>query len=164
MRKPNSGFGIIEVVIGAAIVSLALSAVIVKFAFYVRSGASNNSRTKAIALAEEGLEVARALRNQGYSTNIASLTAGSTYRLAFSGSAWQTTTTNTFIDGRFDRTVVFDSVYRRPAAPDNFGSSSPAPKAIDANARKATVTVSWLEKNATTSISVATYLTNLYAN
>lgn len=165
MKKArNRGFGLAEVVIGAAVISLALGAVITTFSHYVRSGTLSNNRVKAITLGEEGLEAMRFLRTESFSGNIATLTPGETYRIAFTGTTWEATSSTALIDGMFDRTIVVDSVYRKTSDQDIVDASSGDSKAIDTHARQVTADVSWRDGVATSSIRLTTYITDIYGN
>ncbi len=163
MKRHDRGIGLVEVVIGAAIVSASLVGIIQAFSLYVQAGFEGTNRVKATALAEEGIEATRFLRDQGFSS-FAALTTGTPYRLSFASNTWQATTSNTFIDGKFDRVVVIDSAYRRTSDQDIVASTSPDTKALDANARKITVTVSWMARAATSSVVLSTYMTDLFDN
>ena len=90
-------------------------------------------------------------------TNISAPVTGSSYYLTFNGTSWATSTTNTYIDGVFERKIVLSDVYRD--ANDDIVSSGGV---LDTGTRKATVTVSWYEKTATTTKSISTYLTNIF--
>ncbi len=156
-RKNEAGMSLVEVVVAAALCVSTVLGIVGAFIFAVREARENVSRVQAAYLAEEGLEAARIVRDNGWTSNIASRTAGASYYLAFDGSTWQATTTAT-TTGEFTRTAVFDTVYRD--ASNNIVSSGTS----DANSKKVTVTVSWPRGAGTSTRSLATYLTNLYAN
>ena len=158
------GFELIEVIVGAAVITLSLAAIISMLLVTLRESLAAPAELKAAALAEEGLEALRALRNQSFASQIAALSVDTPYHLSFAGGAWQVSLSGGYIDGEFDRTLLFESVYRRTSDSDIVDAASPDTKALDADARKATVTVSWWEGNATSTVSAATYLTNLYDN
>lgn len=151
------GFGLAEIVIGAAIVSLALFGIIASVQIALRVSEESLSRTRASFLLEEGVEAARVLRDAGWSANIAGLVPGTRYYPAFSGGLWRATTTNIYIGG-FERYFVLDNVYRNGS--DDIAASG----TLDANTRKVSVFVSWVTRTGTTTESVSTYLTNLFAN
>ena len=152
----NRGFGLIEIVIGGAILATVFVAV---SAYYQQSLVISRSTahlTQASFLLEEGIEVAKIFRDTSW-TNISAPVTGSSYYLTFNGTSWATSTTNTYIDGVFERKIVLSDVYRD--ANDDIVSPGGV---LDTGTRKATVTVIWYEKTATTTKSISTYLTNIF--
>ena len=139
----KKGLGLIEIVVGTAIISLSLVGLVTAFNVFIRTGLSNTNKIQATYIMEEGLEAVRYLRDAGYSANISSLTSGTSYYLLFDGSDWSATTTQTLIDSRFDRIVTIADVYRRDSDDDIVASTSPDSKTLDSNTIQATVTVSW---------------------
>ncbi len=155
-KNAYRGFGLIEIVIGAAILTTSLLGI----SFYYQQALNVSQRTgnfvRAGFLMEEGIEVAKFFRDTNW-TNISGFTPGATYYLSWNGTTWATTTTNTFIDGTFERTLVVDNISRD--ANDDIVSSGGT---LDAGTKKATVSISWNEKGATTTKRVSTYLTNFF--
>ena len=98
------------------------------------------------------------MRDTSWSSNIATQSSGTVFYLAWSGSAWSTTTTNTFIDSTFERKVVFSDVYRDGS--QQISSSG----TLDSNTKKVTVTVSWQSGGATSTRALTAYISNLFSN
>ena len=155
-KNAYRGFGLIEIVVGAAVLTTSLLGI----SFYYQQALKVSQRTgnfvRAGFLMEEGIEVAKFFRDTSW-TNISGFTPGTTYYLSWTGSTWATTTTNTFVDGMFERKLVIDNVSRD--SNDDIVSSGGT---LDAGTKKATVSVSWNEKGATTTKTVSTYLTNFF--
>ncbi len=161
----KKGLGLIEIVVGTAIISLSLVGLVTAFNVFIRTGLSNTNKIQATYIMEEGLEAVRYLRDAGYSANISSLTSGTSYYLLFDGSDWSATTTQTLIDSRFDRIVTIADVYRRDSDDDIVASTSPDSKTLDSNTIQATVTVSWDSSGSVSEeISAVEYLTDFYDN
>lgn len=158
-NKYVSGIGLIEIVVGVAIISVALAGIITAFNLYLKSGFTNTQKAKAVFLAEEGVEALRFIRDNGWTANITSLSTGVTYYFEFSDSIWKSTTTPEIISNRYSRSFVLDDAYRRVGDSDLVASSSASSKAIDSEARQATVKVIWGENNV---IEMTTYLMNLF--
>jgi Tfp pilus assembly protein PilE len=158
--KTNRGVGLVEVVIGCAIIATSFILLVQAYSVYAKASLANIDKVKAALLLEEGQEIVRGERDQAWSTNIANLTIGTNYYLNLSAGSWVINSTATSTDGKFYRTVAMSSVYR-DVNQNIVGSGT-----LDSNMRKVTVTVSWkdTQKNATTSRSVATYLSNIYSN
>lgn len=152
-QKLNKGLSVIEVVIGAAIILLTVSATALAFQAIVRSAALANHITAAAFLLEEGVEAVKVIRGAAW-TNVSNLNHGTAYTLAFSGGTWTTQTNRQFIDGLFDRTIVVSNVYRD--AEDDIASSG----TLDDDTKQITVTVAWRERKATTTKTISTYVTN----
>lgn len=149
----------IEVVVASALCLSIVLGIVGAFTITLRSALNTTARIQAAFIAEEGLEAARILRDNGWSANIASQTLGAPLYLSFDGTTWKATTTNAFVDGVFQRTLVLDSVYR-----DGSKNIVSTGGTLDTNIRKATVSISWREGTATTTHSLATYLTNIFNN
>ena len=104
-HKHNNGLGLIEIIIGTAIISLSLVGLVTAFNVFMRTGLSNTNKIQATYIMEEGVEAIRYLRDGGYSSNINTLISGVPYYLLFDGSNWSTTITSSLIDNKFDRTI-----------------------------------------------------------
>ncbi len=157
----HRGISLVEVVIGTALILLALTGMVSAYSFYLKAGLKNTDHLKSVFLLQEGVEAVTLLRDDTWS-NLSSLATGTPYYLSWNGTKWVGTTTATLIDTVFTRTVTLDSVYRKTAGQDIVASSSPDAKALDANARKLTVKVSWGTAGAMQSKQVVTFLTNLF--
>lgn len=158
-NKYAGGIGLIEIVVGVAIISIALVGIIASFNLYLKSGFTNTQKVKAVFLAEEGVEALRFIRDNGWTINIASLSTGVTYYFEFEDSIWKSTTTPEIITGVYSRSFVLDDAYRRVGDSDLVASTSPSSKAIDSEARLVTVQVAWGENNV---VEMTTYLMNLF--
>lgn len=152
----SSGFGLIEIVVGSAVLSLSLLGI----SFYYQQALSVSQRTahtvQGAFLMEEGIEIAKFFRDSAWE-NIANLTAGTPYYFSWTGSTWATSTTNTFVDGLFERTLVVENIYRD--SNDDIVSSGGT---LDPGTKKITVSVAWNEKGATTTKSVSTFFTDFF--
>ena len=156
--KKNRGFGLIEIVIGSAIILSGILAVIASYSTYIEYALANEKNVEAANVLEEGLEVMTFLRNKGWNANILPLATTTTYYLSFDGSSWTTTTTAQYVDGMFLRSINIDDVRRDGT--DAISSSG----TIDPNTKKITATVSYFQGHATTTRSISTYIANLYSN
>ena len=158
-RKP-AGFGMIEVVVGTALITMFLFGIaeVGKIASRVIDSAS--LRLQAAFILEEGVEAVKGRRDSGWAANIALLTLDSDYWLNFSGGTWTLTLTpQPFVDQRFDRRVRI-SAGRRNASDDLVDTGG----TIDSDTKKITVSVAWFERGATTTATISTYITNLFSN
>lgn len=158
INSSKSGFGLVEIIIGLAIILISLFSLmaVLEISFQLINKSSNN--IKASFLLEEGIEAVKILRDSGWTANIVSLDVGTVYYLNFSGSTWQSTAENTYIDGVFERSFMFEDVFRD--ANDDIAAGG----VLDPDTKKVSVSVSWREKSSTTTQSVIIYLTNLFSN
>lgn len=158
--RNDRGISLVEAIVATSISLVVLLAGASAFLASLSAAHLSVTRTQAAYLEEEGLEAVRALRDNGWNSNIAALATGTPYHLSFSTStsAWSATTTDTML-GSFERTFTLDSVQRN-VAKDIVSSGG----TVDSNIRKVTVTVSWADRNGTTSKSLMTYLTNVYSD
>ncbi|TSC83440.1 MAG: hypothetical protein G01um101417_595 [Parcubacteria group bacterium Gr01-1014_17] len=132
----------VEILVAVAVLLASFVSVLTAFQVAARHGRGTLEQVQGAALAEEGIEAMTSLRDTGWS-NLASLSAGTSYALYFDGTQWKTTATPQIIDGVFQRTVVVNDVYRRTSDKDIVASTSLDTKAIDAGTKKITVRVSW---------------------
>ncbi|OGD69651.1 hypothetical protein A3I18_01775 [Candidatus Campbellbacteria bacterium RIFCSPLOWO2_02_FULL_35_11] len=157
MKKINfkKGTSLIEIIIGLAIISTSFFSVISAYHFFIKVAVRNASETKVSYLLEEGVEVTRFLRDSDW-TSFSTLATSTDYHLVFDGGTWKATTTNIYIDNRFERKFVLGDVYR------NIDGDISDVGTLDAGARKIDVFVSFPSGNSTTTRSVNLYLTNLF--
>lgn len=155
-KKNKGGFGMIEVVVGASIISLVAFSVASVATISTRLSNENANNTKAAFLMEEGVEAVKIMRDASW-VNISSLNTTNDYYLTFNGLNWATTTSNVFIDGVFERKLRLEGV-NRDANQDIVTSGG----TLDPDIKKITVSVSWRVRSATTTKSISTYLTNMF--
>lgn len=154
-ERQQKGFGVVEIIVGASVISIALFGLVSTFQNSLRISRETGRIIEARFLMEEGLEAMRIMRDGGWS-NVGSLATSSPIYLVFSGGTWATTSTQTFIGGTFLRSVVVEDV-RRDGNDDIASAGS-----LDPNVKKVTVSVSWFGRSATTTESAATYLVNIF--
>ena len=159
-HRTLSGIGVIEIVVGVAILVIIMVGVVSALHTYVRVGLGNSSTLKALYLAEEGVEAMRFFRDASWSANIAPLAPDTTYYLVFSPAGYLATTTATTTDG-FERRFTVSPVYRRDSDKDIVATTSPAAKTIDPNTLEVAVTVRF---QGGLSRTIQSYLTNLFDN
>lgn len=166
-RGAKSGFGLVEVVVGATMLSATLLGVSYFFQKTLEFTRLTENTIKAGYLLEEGAEAARYLKVAGYLTQIYSLTPETPYYLNWGvftpgiDQGWKPTLAQPpFIDGLFERTITTSVVrrYESPATPDIIPPGSFAVGADDPATRLVTVRVAWREKSATTTQSVSIYI------
>ena len=154
-QKIQKGFGVVEIIVGASVISIALFGLVATFQNSLRISRETGRIIEARFLAEEGLEAMRIMRDGGWS-NVGNLATSTPLYLIFSGGTWATTSAPTLINQTFLRTVVVEDV-RRDGNDDIASTGS-----IDPDAKKVTVSVSWFGRGATTTESAATYLVNIF--
>ncbi len=162
----QKGFGVIEIVIGVAIITISLLGVMLsaKVSFQIIS--ENLRRVQANFLAEEGIEALKTIRDDGWTANIVPVTTGSDYHLVYDvGTNKWTVVAGILanqIDSTFTRTVRLDTVMRDVANGTQdivFGGGT-----VDAGTRKVTVTISWPGRTGVKTQAISTYMTNIFAN
>jgi len=157
------GFSLVEILIAVAILLVSFVTVIASFQLGARRGVGTLQKIQAVALAEEGIEAISSVRDFGWS-HISNLSFGTEYGISFDGTKWNIVSSPQTIDGVFRRAVVLDNVYRRDSDKDIVSENSPDAKALDSDAKKITVRVSW--NAATTSVQaeqvMESYLFNLF--
>ncbi|MEK9183485.1 MAG: prepilin-type N-terminal cleavage/methylation domain-containing protein [Patescibacteria group bacterium] len=154
----NRGFGLVEVVISVSIISLSILGVMLVAQLSQKVIGESTKKVQAAFLAEEGIEAVKSMRDRSWQTDISLLNVGSDYYISFNGTAWVSTTTNAYLNNIFERKFVVNNVYRNVS--DDIAESG----ALDPDTKKITVSVSWFNRNSTTTNSISTYIANLYSN
>lgn len=156
----NRGVSLVEVVVGSAIILLAIGAITATFTLFLRSEFDNVNQVQAALLAEEGIEAIRSIRDAGYTTGILPLSTSTPYYLVWNSasSTWATSTSMSLVDGQFLRKVTFANVYRN--ATDDIAATG----TYDSGTRLVTVRVSWAAPGGTTTRTLSTYIANLFSN
>lgn len=158
----QGGLSLIEVIVGAAIIASSIVSVMGIYGGLSQLSYRNTARIQAALLLEEGTEALKVMRDSSWTNNIATLSTATTYRFEWSTSTatWLATTTGlALIDGVFDRSFTVSNVNRD--AGFNIVSSGGT---LDSGSKNVTVTVSWLDGNATTTRSLNTYIFNSFNN
>jgi len=155
----KKGFVLVEALVTAAILSFVLAGTIGGFLLSLQRSFENGAAVQATFLAEEGIEALHVMRDNGWDANIAPLASGSTIYLEFDGTTWQATTTNSYIDGIFERVITITEV-RRDSAHDIVESGG----TVDPGTKKIVSSVSWLAGRGTTTKELSAYLTNIFSN
>lgn len=159
MQKQEIGIGIVEIIVVIAIITgsfFAISQLSSMYVFYASSGIDHDN---AVSLAAEGIEATRALRDYSWSLNVATKSIGAVYYITVSDSNWVIATSSPgLINDKFDRTIVFNRVYRD--ANDDIASSGTE----DVSIRKVVSTVSWSDRVGSKSVSLNTYLSDFLGN
>ena len=156
--KGLKGFGLIEIVIAASIISTAVISLSYVLVLSNRLSARSSDEIRANFIAEEGIEVMRFLRDKGWNSNFALLSPSTIYYISFNTitSKWATTTSNPgLLDGLFDRTIKVSSVNR-----DGDDNITLVGGVLDEGSLKITSKVKWPYGTTT----VETYLSNIFVN
>ena len=157
--KNTKGFGLIEILIVVGIMGIAFVGLV---AFLISSSGTIfrvTRNTEAVALAEEGIEGVRSLRDDGWTTNITTLTEGATYYPVISANKWTLTTADPgTVNNLYTRTVVIAGVNR------DVNDDISVAGTDDPNTKEVTVKVTWKEGQGVQDVTIVTYITNFLAN
>lgn len=143
--QARKGFGLIEIVIAASIISTAIVSLSYVFVLSHRLSIRSSDKIRANFLAEQALESWRFGRDVSWAAFIAPITPGINYSAP--------------IDSTFTKTTRVEEV-KRDNTSQNIMASDCAGCAIDPDTRKIIATISW----ANGSTSVETYLSNIFNN
>jgi len=152
------GFGLVEMLIGAAILSVSLLGISNFFQTTLRASSTTKSAIQGDYLLEEGIEATKIFRDLSYTNNFIKMSTTTDYYFTWSGTNWATTTMNTFIDGRFERKLRLADVVR-----DGNGDIAQV-GTYDPDIKLVTVSVAWSDPVGTTTRSIQTYITNIFGN
>ena len=157
-RVLRSGFGVVEMLIGAAVLSVSLLGIANFFQTALRASGTTQAAVQGDYLLEEGVETTKIFRDLSYTNNFIKISTTTNYYFAWSGTNWATTTTNTFIDGKFERKLTFTDVKR------DVNSDISSSGTYDPDTKLVTVSVAWAGPSGTTTHSIQTYVTNIFSN
>src|SRR3989344_1692365 len=161
----KTGFGLLEIVIAASIISAVIFSLSSVFLISQKLETTSSNKIRANFLAEEGLEALRFLRDKSWSANLAGLLAGANYYFVFA------TTTSTWsvgaagsdkIDNLFYRTITLENISRDPSTGDIESAYNPAND--DPDTKKFNASVAWQNRGATSTITISTYLSDIFDN
>lgn len=157
MKKRSQGFGLVEVIIGASIIALAIVGMTQASQYGLQASKRVSDEQRAGFLLSEGAEAARLIRDDGFST-LSSLTASTSYYLYYNNTTnkWQATSTRQVIDSIFYRTFAVWPVYR-----DSNDDITTNGGTLDAGTLLIRISVAWKNFNATSTKSQDIYLTNI---
>ncbi len=156
----SRGVSLVEVLIGASIITIALVVIVNIYASLVSISIRNTPRIQATLLAEEGIEAVKIMRDGDWTSNIGTLSNSTNYHLYWNGTSWISTTTSFLIDDVFDRNFTISDVYRD----SNFNITNTGGGTFDAGSKKVTVTVSWANSNGTSTTFLSGYVFNTFNN
>lgn len=157
-KKQNRGVSVIEILIGSAVISLSIIFIANVYGNLVALSSANTAKVQAVFLLDEGVAAIKTMRAEKWS-NIASSTASTTYYLYWNTDKWRATTTPSLVDNMFVRTYVLTDVKRDAST---FNIQTDGSGTIDTGTRKVDISVSWLDKGATTTRTTSMYIFNLY--
>lgn len=150
------GFMMVEALVA---VSILTASILISMSVTARSIATSRfsfNANQASFLLEEGAEVVRIVRDNGWS-NISGLSIGTTYYPTFSGNTWVLSTTpNVF--GKFTRTVNISNVNRNSTTGDISSSG-----VNDEKTKLVTITVSWVDGGQVKSKVLSFYIFDIFS-
>jgi competence protein ComGC len=160
LKINNFGFGLVESIVVIAILSVFVFLIIDLNIFYTESLVKSRNSATASFLIEEGIEAAKFMRDDSWTSNIEALTPDISYFLAFdSSSKWSATTTPQTSDGMFVRTIKFSDVSR-----DSNGNIVSSGGTVDPGTRLVEIKIVWNDKYGESTKSSKTYITNIFDN
>lgn len=166
-KTHNRGFGLIEVIVATSIISASLYALAAASQIAFRAISQNMTRTQSEFLAEEGLEVLRAMRDVSWGAHIATTSETAIFYGEFNVALneWALSTSSPgAIDGVFERELIIESVYRDSVSQDIVSTTSPG-AVFDAGTKLVTSRVRWAGIAETEHVlEIKTYLTDLFGN
>lgn len=155
-KKLFLGVSSIEILIGVSIAATILISASFAIVTFINTSHTISEKTQALYLAEEGIELARYIRDNDW-TDISGLTMGNTYYFELTTSSVDIGSTPETI-GNFSRSVTFENVYRHTSTDEILASTSPS-VAEDVNTKYITVTITG--GSLSDSVSITSILTDI---
>ncbi len=157
MRSRGRGFGLVEVVVGAAIIAGLVVGGASALARLTRTAQVTWQESRASWWLEEGAEAVRWWRDAAWA-NVSDLQPGTRYYLTWSGSNFATSTTATPLNPIFTRWLETAEVYR-----DGNGDVVSSGGTLDPETRFITLAVEWSDfTGGLRTKNLSFYLTNLF--
>lgn len=153
----SRGISLVEVVVGVTLLALVVVVVLHSMTLFLAARGEIMQKTKALYLAEEGLEILRYLRDEDWNVLSSELSVDTPYYLVASSTFVGTTTQPELIDGVYLRTFELKEVYRNNSSDDIVASTSGS-NYVDAGSREVVMRVGFADSTTT----VRTVLTNLF--
>lgn len=152
--RNHTGFGIIEVIIAMAIfTTIAVTGTVTVIGSFT-TNRLGSEETEATLIAQQGIEAARSIKNQGWSTPFLATSCTSGCGISNSGGTWVWSGTNNTI-GTYTRVITVSDVQRNGS-----GVIVSSGGTNDPNTKKITSTVSWaFSPGRNNSVDVSTYIT-----
>jgi hypothetical protein len=155
----RKGIALVEVIVGTSIIVTSILVMVMTFGNLVHIDNSLNRKVQASLLVEEGFEVVKLLRDEGWDQNIQTLQPSAEHFIYFDSGSWHITPSSTDpIDNKFTRVILFEDVFR-----DSYHDIAPSGN-LDPDTKLVTVTVSYFTSRGIASTSAQTYITNLFDN
>lgn len=159
--RNTRGFTLIEIILAISIFTMFFLSISYFYKKALDVSEDTTGHIQSGYFLEEGIEAIKLMRDTSWTSNIATLTPGTTYYLYWNGSMWVSTTTLQKLENTYTRSFVISNVSRD--ANDNIvtsgGTNDPGTKMI-------TLNVTWMRKGnkGTANDSIQTYITNLLNN
>ncbi len=159
MKLSSRGISIVEIIVAAAIISVSVVGIVGAIQVYLKIVYENTRETQAVLLLDETAEALQYLRDTSYATNFATTTSSVTYTLYWNGTGYQLATSTITLPYNMSRTLTLSAVNR-----DGGDQIVTSGGTVDPDTKKATITIAWLYKNATTTITSEVLIHDMYAN
>lgn len=140
IKKIHHGIIAVEAVIGVSLAGLILVYSVYAINTYVNSGRDIAEKTQALYLVEDGLELIRYVRDNGW-TKISSIPLNQTRYLETTSTGVSVSVTPEILNG-YTRSFIIQDVYREPGT-DDIVASTTAGSVADTDSKYVTMTVSW---------------------
>lgn len=150
------GFGIIEIIVAVSILAIIAASTAITVIGSFSTNRLGDEQTKASLFAQEGIEAAKSIKNQGWEDPFLATDCSSGCGLDSSGGAWAYSGTNNTLESKYTRTLLVQQAQR-----DAGGNIVSSGGTDDPDTYKVTSTVNWDFTSARSNIvELITYLTN----
>ncbi|MBU3969029.1 hypothetical protein KJ991_02330 [Patescibacteria group bacterium] len=154
----KKGIGLVEMMVGLSVFIFIVLSFIISFNYFIKNSILGTKTVQAYFLAEEGIEAIKSMRNNSWTVNINQLVSGQEYYLHFNGNYWESTTTQSTIDGVFTRKFILENIYR-----DTNGDISSS-GVLDSGSKKINVFILYNINEVVVTKNLSTIITNIFGN
>jgi len=159
--QESKGFTLVEIILATSIFTMFFLSISFFYKKALDVSQDTTAHIQSGYFLEEGIEAIKLMRDVSWTSNIATLSPGTTYYLYWDGSIWTATTTLQKLENTYTRSFVVENVSRD--GNDNIVSSGGV---NDPGTKKITLNISWMRhgNKGTANDSIQTYVTNLLSN
>ena len=158
-HTPARGISIVEIVIAAAVIGVSVVGLVGAVQVYLKLVYQNTRQAQAVLLLDETAEALQYLRDDSFSEHIGGTENDTAYAVVWNGTGYELGTSTITLPYDMTRTVMFSTVERDSS--DKIVSSGGS---VDGGTRRATITISWPYKEATSTVSSELLIHNTYDN
>lgn len=159
MKNSLKGISIVEIIVAAGIIAVAVTGIVGAIQVYLKIVHQNAREAQAVLVLDETAEVLQYLRDKSYNTYFDQTDSDTSYTIFWNGSGYAMATSTIILPYEMTRTITFQEVLR-----DSNSQIVSSGGSVDTNTKKAIITISWPYQGETKTVSSEMLIHNMYEN